>query len=635
MKLESISIKNFRCFDDVRIQIDDYTALIGPNGCGKSAVLSALNVFFAEKTSAIPSPHLLGSDVFHHHNHAAPIEIKLQFGSLTEEEQSALSNYVRAGKLIVSAEAEFDAGKQCATVKQYGYRLGIERFAPFFELLSNNSRIDALTAVFDPLAQEFGLAIQGRQTKAAMEGALREYEELHPELHAELKSEDQFYGFRGTNKLKPFLQYIYLPAVKDAADEELEARSGVLGSLVSRIVRSELNLDAALGEIQLQAIGQLRTLFDGNKTQLDKLSTRLTSLAQNLFPELKSVQMKWNQELESQVKIDSPLVRVDIDDRNFSGPVSKFGHGIQRSYILALLQLFAESATDNTSAKILFACEEPELYQHPPQARHLAEALLQVSRKHGQVLVTSHSPYFISGENFSALRLLKATDRKVAVKSATFNDISVLIAEAKNERPHAQSAIHAGLVQKLQPPLNEIFFARFAVLVEGVEDVAFLRTQFDIRDKWTRLLSLGGHIVPALGKEAMVSPAAICTALDHPFFCVLDADGQLFGSEPYSRAIAHFAQVDLSTIRKDTNHFDKRAVVWGSKIGPAVSSDFGDDWSRVSSEVCRVIGASEGRASKNPLLINLTLNNLAAANKFSKNLDEAIDRILAFGERLR
>jgi len=49
------------------------------------------------------------------------------------------------------------------------------------------------------------------------------------------------------------------------------------------------------------------------------------------------------------------------------------GHGLQRSYLLALLQELAGSEAPNAPTLIL-GCEEPELYQHPPQARHLADA---------------------------------------------------------------------------------------------------------------------------------------------------------------------------------------------------------------------------------------------------------------------
>jgi putative ATP-dependent endonuclease of the OLD family len=635
VKLQSIAIKNFRCFEDATIQLDDYTALIGPNGCGKSAVLSALNVFFGEKTSAIPVPNVLSSDAFHHHNHGEPIIVKLTFANLTADEKAALADYVRADKLIVSAEAIYDPASETAPVKQYGYRLGVKKFAPFFELLNDGAKVDELIATYGPLATEFSLTISGRQTKAAMETALRDYEGAHPELCVELKSEDQFYGFtRGVHKLKPFVQYIYLPAVKDAAEEELEARVGVLGTLVSRIVRSQLNLEGDLDAIQLDAFSKLQKLFDGHKANLDKLSRRLTYLAKNLFPAMSAVIMKWNEELGSQVKIDSPLVSVDIDDSTFSGPVSKFGHGIQRSYILALLQLFAETATDAGTAKVIFACEEPELYQHPPQARHLAEALLQISKKHGQVIATTHSPYFISGENFAALRMLKVKNKKVVAKSALYTDVSRIIADAKCEKPNPQSAIHAGLIQKLQPPLNEMFFSRFAVLVEGPEDIAYLRTQFDLRSKWSEFLSLGGHIVPVGGKEAMVSPAAICEALEHPFFCILDGDKLKFGDDAYTKALATLAKIDLTKIVAGKDHFSDRAIIWIDKIGSAVASDFGADWQRAHSVTCKTIGVNEGTAAKNPLLINLTLSVLSAANKYSQTLDTAINQILKFGTSL-
>jgi len=44
MKIESISLKNFRCFGDTTttIALDEITTLIGPNGAGKSAALLAL-----------------------------------------------------------------------------------------------------------------------------------------------------------------------------------------------------------------------------------------------------------------------------------------------------------------------------------------------------------------------------------------------------------------------------------------------------------------------------------------------------------------------------------------------------------------------------------------------------------------
>lgn len=46
MKIESVRIENFRCFEDETIEFNDYSCLVGPNGAGKSTVFNALNVFF-------------------------------------------------------------------------------------------------------------------------------------------------------------------------------------------------------------------------------------------------------------------------------------------------------------------------------------------------------------------------------------------------------------------------------------------------------------------------------------------------------------------------------------------------------------------------------------------------------------
>ncbi len=49
MKLQSVHIKNFRCFEDITIDFHkQLTVLVGENGSGKSAVLDALNTFICD-----------------------------------------------------------------------------------------------------------------------------------------------------------------------------------------------------------------------------------------------------------------------------------------------------------------------------------------------------------------------------------------------------------------------------------------------------------------------------------------------------------------------------------------------------------------------------------------------------------
>lgn len=51
MKLKRLRIRNFRCYQrETTIDIEDFTAFIGRNDAGKSAVLDALALFFDQYT---------------------------------------------------------------------------------------------------------------------------------------------------------------------------------------------------------------------------------------------------------------------------------------------------------------------------------------------------------------------------------------------------------------------------------------------------------------------------------------------------------------------------------------------------------------------------------------------------------
>lgn len=46
MRISKISVKNYKCFDDAEVQLNDkYTVLVGINGAGKTALLECIKVF--------------------------------------------------------------------------------------------------------------------------------------------------------------------------------------------------------------------------------------------------------------------------------------------------------------------------------------------------------------------------------------------------------------------------------------------------------------------------------------------------------------------------------------------------------------------------------------------------------------
>ena len=109
MRIESVSIKNLRCFKEGVVNLDPYTCLVGPNGSGKSTILYALNIFFRQIEDSPTDVTMLTRDDFHLQNTTEPVEITVTFSDLSKEAEEDFKGYVRQGKLIVSAKASFDA----------------------------------------------------------------------------------------------------------------------------------------------------------------------------------------------------------------------------------------------------------------------------------------------------------------------------------------------------------------------------------------------------------------------------------------------------------------------------------------------------------------------------------------------
>ncbi len=103
MKLREIRIQNFRSFDDETIRLDDYTCFVGPNGGGKSNILTALNVFFRNTSSSATDVINLTKEDFHLKDVSKPVRITLTFGDLSDEAAEKLKAYYRQEKLIVTA----------------------------------------------------------------------------------------------------------------------------------------------------------------------------------------------------------------------------------------------------------------------------------------------------------------------------------------------------------------------------------------------------------------------------------------------------------------------------------------------------------------------------------------------------
>ncbi len=635
MKIESVRIKNLRAFSDVTIPFNNYTCLVGPNGSGKSTILCALNIFFRETANASTNLSRLDREDFHKKNTTTPIEITLTFTDLSAEAKAEFSNYCRHDKLVVSAVAVFDDSTEAAEVKQYGQRLVMSEFKDFFRAEGDGKLVSELKTLYGEILEKVP-SLPPVGTKAAMVGALRKFEEDHQEKCVLERSEDQFYGIsRGANRLARYVQWVYVPAVKDASSEQLEERNTALGKLLQRTVRAKTNFNDEFQKMREKTQADYKAVLDSKQGALKELSESMAVRVGEWAHPGATVRLEWYHDPDSAIRIDEPFAKIIAGEDDFEGELGRFGHGLQRSYLLALLQELAGS-DDATAPKLILGCEEPELYQHPPQARHLAGVLQKLSEVNSQIIICTHSPLFVSGEGFEDVRMVRkdATKKESDVRYVKYPEIATEMASATGKPVAKPSGTLAKMNQLLQPSVSEMFFATRLVLVEGVEDVAYINAYLHLLGKWEVYRRMGCHIVPANGKNQLLQPLIIAKKMCIPTFLVFDCDGQ--ETDPEKRKLHEKDNMALLCLLSKpgenplptSDYWGPGFVMWHSEIGSVVREEIGPgDWQRFREKADRDFG-QVGGLQKNTLHITASLAYAWDDGKRSLSLERLCTQIL-------
>jgi putative ATP-dependent endonuclease of the OLD family len=305
---------------------------------------------------------------------------------------------------------------------------------------------------------------------------------------------------------------------------------------------------------------------------------------------------------------------------------------------LALLQELA-SCDDPDAPRLILGCEEPELYQHPPQARHLASVLQDLSEDNAQIVVSTHSPYFVSGRGFESVRMVRRdrAGKSSKVAQVTFDRIAQRVGEILGEVPVPVPAQRARLQQALQPHLSEMFFAPKLVLVEGIEDVAYITSWMIVSGLADKFRRHGCHLIAANGKSYLIEPIVIAQALEIPVFALFDADGNKTNQSERTRH-----EKDNKALLKllggnDADPFPK-ATVWGlsyvqwpTNLGDLLKTELGATvWDQTFGEATKGLGNPEGSYLKNPVHIGDHIEVLNAKGHALTSLDRLCTEIIRF-----
>lgn len=635
MKIETVRIENFRSFKDETILLDNYVCFVGSNGAGKSTVFNALNVFFRQYKDSKTDLSKLSESDFHHKDTSKEIRITVTFTDLSDQAKSDLSDYVRQDKLIVTSIARYDAATERAEVKQYGNRLGFENFRRFFDAEKRGDKVADLKNIYSQLQSEYN-DLRIATTKQDMISALQEYEAHYPEQHALIQSEDQFYGAtKGTNRLSPHIQWVFIPAAKDATEESEESKTSALGLLLSRTVRSQVSFDEKVKNIKDSTKQQYQELLEKEQSVLDGISSSLHKrLSDWAHPNLQA-RVLWKQDPDKSIKIEEPWAYIKIGERGFEGDLSRFGHGLQRSYMLALLQEVA-SIDDENAPTLVMCIEEPELYQHPPQARYLAETLIELSETGSQILLCTHNPLFIPGDYFDKIRIVReyGNPSQTKITSASYETLLHKLKEV-GELYNRETGMVAKLYPSLNPIVNEMFFCRILILVEGQEDVSYITSYLWLMNKMADFRKYGCHIVPVDGKSKLIKPLAMAKLLNIPTYVVYDADTDAKAEnvakhKKDNKAILHIQGHNSENDFPDTNITKENLTCWKTNLTDTIGSEM-EKWNDYKEQTATFYG-HPGDLNKNALAIAKTLDYAWNDDHKSENLMKLIERIIVFAQ---
>ena len=594
-------------------------------------------MFFRETQDSTIDLIALGEEDFHNKDTTKDIEITVTFDDLNDEVKKDFKSYVRQNQLTITAAASWNTATSKAEVKQYGQRLVMTDFKAFFEAEKAGKLVPELQSIYETIV-ELHPDVKGPKTKKDMSARLREFEELNGKMCTLERSQDNFYGFtKGSDRLKKYVNWVYVPAVKDASSESTEARNSALGELLRITVRSKINFDEEIQSLRERTREDYQKLIAKNQKALDDVSTSISDRLSMLAHPSATAQLKWIEEEGRSVVVNDPVAKIFAAESGFSGDIVRFGHGFQRCYLVSLLQELAGTGL-NESPTLILGMEEPELYQHPPQARHLSDVLHALAAGNSQVMVTTHSPYFISGYHFENVRLVRRADdtESSTIDAVSYKQVAKGLANATSQPILPPSAEQARLQQALSPQLNEMFFCSKVIFVEGIEDEAILKAWMVCLNKWKMMRECRAHIIPVNNKSNLVRPAVLAKLLALPCMVVFDSDGD--ENHTQRRAsherdnLAILAALDVKGVAfPDGAVFGDSFVQWGTNFQAEMKSQIDPTvWDKAFGEARKTLGNPSGNFQKNPILVGQLVAEIHKAGVVPKVVEQLIEHLEQF-----
>lgn len=548
MFIKSLRIKNFRSFRDSKdIPFEQFTTFLGPNGSGKSNILKAIRIFYDVSASVTEQD-------FHNKKTEEPISVAVTFDLLNAEELKYFQTFLQDGALCVEKRFTYTEGNTNGA-----YFGKSRRHVPFQEIRNKAGRkkTDAYRQFCQSMrSNDLYSSLPSARSVDAVDQALAQWESTHLSHLEWMQSPVQFFGPPniGGGSLDNFTRFVPVPAIREASTEAADSRGSAFAVLLSVLLKEVIFQREDFLEFKRKATEKYQRLMNPMKFQgIPELERSLTDRLQTLVPE-SAVHLNLGEIREPSFNL--PEMTIELTEDNFRGAVEGKGHGLQRAFIISILQELAvvqaqrdeqirrqQALAENAEAPgdrvardfsphLILAIEEPELFQHPVRQRHFANVLRSFTRptegQHIQVIITTHSPYFLSINYFNEIRVVMKSEAM-----PTLAESRVVIGSPENAcktycdsrgitDPNISTFLD-GLQNIIGLAVSEAFFARCVVVVEGPDDRAAIAAA--LRQRGFDATGSGIPIIEAGGKSNLSRIRTVLASLGIDSFLSFDCDG--------------------------------------------------------------------------------------------------------------
>ncbi len=302
-----------------------------------------------------------------------------------------------------------------------------------------------------------------------------------------------------TAKVIKLVYLIFVPSIRELNDELKFTTNSAINKLVSKYVIE-----------RIQREDQKTKRYTKVKESVEELSDFISKGDNSAFEQLKASLKKYMLDygdIEMNFKLNPPNIN-DLIKNSFEAsvkvnsrelPLESQGMGFQRSLIFSLISNMADINPDSSNYLTMYLIEEPELFLHPNHQNYFRDKIIDISRQdNNQVLLTSHSPYFLSNiDNYSQVKRISIENDISALKEIKHSKVQDickqnghLMARAFNHDGRMSTTKIDNLAKEIaeedelryllwvDPNRTNAFLSKKVLLVEGPSDKALFSFLF-------------------------------------------------------------------------------------------------------------------------------------------------------------